>query len=140
LLVTCESPLCCESPVRLRLWARGGAVADEQTPLKIGGMEKLSSCAIVGNSGHILEGNYGKAIDNHEIVVRVKNLRTSLIHPQHCVIRCGTSVALVSRWPSLAAAAAPTATTLPTARGVRRGARRRGNTNDFGCVGVTGAI
>jgi len=48
-----------------------------QTPLKIGGMEKLKSCAIVGNSGHILDGNYGKAIDNHEMVVRFNTLPTS---------------------------------------------------------------
>ena len=34
------------------------------------GMEKLDSCAVVGNSGAILDGSYGKYIDNHEVVVR----------------------------------------------------------------------
>jgi len=74
-LVTWEPPLCRESGAEVEAGARR-AGADEQTPLKIGGMEKLKSCAIVGNSGHILDGNYGKAIDNHEMVVRVNHLRT----------------------------------------------------------------
>jgi hypothetical protein len=48
-----------------------------QSPLKIGGMEKLNSCAIVGNSGHILEKPYGKSIDNHDMVVRFNTLPTA---------------------------------------------------------------
>jgi hypothetical protein len=40
-------------------------------------MEKLNSCAIVGNSGHILEKPYGKSIDNHDMVVRFNTLPTA---------------------------------------------------------------
>jgi hypothetical protein len=41
-------------------------------------LEKLDSCAVVGNSGAILEGSYGKYIDNHELVVRCRESRILL--------------------------------------------------------------
>lgn len=45
---------------------------EPQTPLKILSLEKLNTCAIVGNSGALLGADNGKYIDNHELVVRTR--------------------------------------------------------------------
>lgn len=48
------------------------------------GMEKLDSCAVVGNSGAILEGSFGEYIDNHQVVVRtVARAEYLLLSAQH---------------------------------------------------------
>ncbi|KAK7261222.1 hypothetical protein RIF29_27527 [Crotalaria pallida] len=36
---------------------------------------RYSSCAVVGNSGILLNTNYGKLIDSHEVVIRLNNAR-----------------------------------------------------------------
>ncbi|KAL2328474.1 hypothetical protein Fmac_021901 [Flemingia macrophylla] len=36
---------------------------------------KYSSCAVVGNSGILLNRDYGSAIDSHEVVIRLNNAR-----------------------------------------------------------------
>nr|GMD67293.1 beta-1,6-galactosyltransferase GALT29A [Ipomoea batatas]GMD71328.1 beta-1,6-galactosyltransferase GALT29A [Ipomoea batatas]GMD73857.1 beta-1,6-galactosyltransferase GALT29A [Ipomoea batatas] len=38
--------------------------------------ERYSSCAVVGNSGILLNSEYGKVIDGHEVVIRLNNART----------------------------------------------------------------
>ncbi|CAH9072688.1 unnamed protein product [Cuscuta europaea] len=38
--------------------------------------KRYSSCAIVGNSGILLNTEYGRLIDGHEIVIRLNNART----------------------------------------------------------------
>ncbi|XP_019161874.1 PREDICTED: beta-1,6-galactosyltransferase GALT29A-like [Ipomoea nil] len=38
--------------------------------------EMYISCAVVGNSGILLNSEYGKVIDGHEVVIRLKNART----------------------------------------------------------------
>ncbi|KAI4383746.1 hypothetical protein MLD38_009550 [Melastoma candidum] len=40
-----------------------------------GGGRKYRSCAVIGNSGILLEKEYGKLIDSHEVVVRLNNAR-----------------------------------------------------------------
>lgn len=52
----------------------------KQTPLKILSLEKLNTCAIVGNSGALLGADNGKYIDNHELVVRFNTLPTKGYH------------------------------------------------------------
>ncbi|KAF8116209.1 hypothetical protein N665_0020s0062 [Sinapis alba] len=37
---------------------------------------RYSSCAVVGNSGTLLNSLYGELIDNHEIVIRLNNAKT----------------------------------------------------------------
>uniref|UniRef100_A0A2P2NYV3 Sialyltransferase n=1 Tax=Rhizophora mucronata TaxID=61149 RepID=A0A2P2NYV3_RHIMU len=37
---------------------------------------KYGSCAVVGNSGIMLQREYGKLIDGHEVVIRLNNART----------------------------------------------------------------
>ncbi|KAJ1390249.1 GT29-like superfamiliy [Sesbania bispinosa] len=37
--------------------------------------QRYSSCAVVGNSGILLNTNYGKLIDSHEFVIRLNNAR-----------------------------------------------------------------
>ncbi|GAA0172819.1 transferase [Lithospermum erythrorhizon] len=44
---------------------------------KYGLKKKYSSCAVIGNSGILLKRKYGQLIDNHELVVRLNNARTS---------------------------------------------------------------
>ncbi|KAL8136818.1 hypothetical protein V2J09_002819 [Rumex salicifolius] len=39
----------------------------------IGRRKKYSSCAVVGNSGILLDADYGAEIDSHEVVIRLKN-------------------------------------------------------------------
>nr|AFK35664.1 unknown [Medicago truncatula] len=40
-----------------------------------GDLKKYSSCAVVGNSGILLNRNYGALIDAHEFVIRLNNAR-----------------------------------------------------------------
>lgn len=40
-----------------------------------GSGERYRSCAVVGNSGILLKGDFGKAIDSHEAVIRLNNAR-----------------------------------------------------------------
>lgn len=42
----------------------------------VGSDKKYSACAVVGNSGILLNSAYGKLIDSHEIVIRLNNART----------------------------------------------------------------
>ncbi|KDP37594.1 hypothetical protein JCGZ_07940 [Jatropha curcas] len=42
----------------------------------VGLNNKYGSCAVVGNSGILLQKDYGKLIDGHEIVIRLNNART----------------------------------------------------------------
>lgn len=39
--------------------------------------KRYGSCAVVGNSGILLNKEYGKLIDSHEIVIRLNNARTN---------------------------------------------------------------
>ncbi|KAJ9177940.1 hypothetical protein P3X46_009866 [Hevea brasiliensis] len=48
---------------------------DEHSGL-VGSNRKYSSCAVVGNSGILLQKDYGELIDGHEIVIRLNNART----------------------------------------------------------------
>ncbi|XP_062083073.1 beta-1,6-galactosyltransferase GALT29A [Humulus lupulus] len=49
---------------------------DQHNGLVIKGSEvRYSSCAVVGNSGILLKSDYGKLIDNHEVVIRLNNAR-----------------------------------------------------------------
>ncbi|XP_061345394.1 beta-1,6-galactosyltransferase GALT29A-like [Gastrolobium bilobum] len=41
----------------------------------VGSYERYSSCAVVGNSGILLNKDYGKMIDSHEVVIRLNNAR-----------------------------------------------------------------
>ncbi|XP_022755972.1 beta-1,6-galactosyltransferase GALT29A-like isoform X2 [Durio zibethinus] len=38
--------------------------------------KKYKSCAVVGNSGILLDSDHGKLIDGHEVVIRLNNART----------------------------------------------------------------
>ncbi|XP_038900671.1 beta-1,6-galactosyltransferase GALT29A isoform X2 [Benincasa hispida] len=42
----------------------------------VGSDQRYSSCAVVGNSGILLNSDYGKLIDSHEIVIRLNNAKT----------------------------------------------------------------
>lgn len=39
--------------------------------------QKYKTCAVVGNSGVLLQRNYSKLIDDHDMVMRINNARTS---------------------------------------------------------------
>lgn len=41
----------------------------------LGSRRKYRTCAVVGNSGILLKGNLGQAIDSHEFVIRLNNAR-----------------------------------------------------------------
>ncbi|KAJ9188687.1 hypothetical protein P3X46_000058 [Hevea brasiliensis] len=43
----------------------------------MGSNKKYSSCAVVGNSGILLQKHYGELIDGHEVVIRLNNARTN---------------------------------------------------------------
>ncbi|KAG6570481.1 Beta-1,6-galactosyltransferase GALT29A, partial [Cucurbita argyrosperma subsp. argyrosperma] len=43
----------------------------------VGSDQRYSSCAVVGNSGILLNSDYGKLIDSHEIVIRLNNAKTN---------------------------------------------------------------
>lgn len=43
---------------------------------------KYKSCAVVGNSGILLNRDYGELIDGHEIVIRLNNARTEKFEEQ----------------------------------------------------------
>ncbi|XP_038681135.1 beta-1,6-galactosyltransferase GALT29A-like [Tripterygium wilfordii] len=42
----------------------------------VGSDSKYASCAVVGNSGILLNKEYGSLIDSHEVVIRLNNART----------------------------------------------------------------
>lgn len=42
----------------------------------VGSDQRYSSCAVVGNSGILLNSNHGKLIDSHEMVIRLNNAKT----------------------------------------------------------------
>ena len=44
--------------------------------IKIGNAQKVRTCALVGNSGHLLRKAYGKYIDNHDYIVRMNVIST----------------------------------------------------------------
>ncbi|KAJ8768150.1 hypothetical protein K2173_021090 [Erythroxylum novogranatense] len=43
---------------------------------QVGSSRKYGTCAVIGNSGILLQNQYGKAIDGHEVVIRLNNART----------------------------------------------------------------
>lgn len=58
--------------------ARAAALSVRGMQEALHGVEKAlqmhhTSCAVVGNSGGLLEHNYGKFIDNHDFVMRVNH-------------------------------------------------------------------
>ncbi|KAK8352341.1 hypothetical protein V6Z12_A05G087900 [Gossypium hirsutum] len=74
----------------LQLWARKKTFQSEimmdlvslvKTPIDrhnglMSSARKYKSCAVVGNSGILLNRDYGELIDGHEIVIRLNNART----------------------------------------------------------------
>jgi len=46
-----------------------------QRPAKMGHLHKFSSCAVVGNSGHMLFKKYGYFINKHQVVVRFNSMQ-----------------------------------------------------------------
>ncbi|KAK3274066.1 hypothetical protein CYMTET_17734 [Cymbomonas tetramitiformis] len=47
-----------------------------QKAMRVGKLTGVRSCALVGNSGHMLQKPYGAYIDNHDLVVRFNTLST----------------------------------------------------------------
>ncbi|XP_022851406.1 beta-1,6-galactosyltransferase GALT29A isoform X1 [Olea europaea var. sylvestris] len=56
--------------------------------------KKYKSCAVVGNSGILLQSGYGELIDSHEAVIRLNNARTGKIFEQN--VGSKTSISFVN--------------------------------------------
>lgn len=44
-----------------------------QPKLTMMGTSQVESCAVVGNAGHLTQKAYGKAVDSHNLVVRLRS-------------------------------------------------------------------
>ncbi|GLT82025.1 hypothetical protein SLE2022_004400 [Rubroshorea leprosula] len=56
--------------------------------------KKYKSCAVVGNSGILLNTNYGELIDSHEVVIRLNNARTGVMYEHK--VGAKTSISFVN--------------------------------------------
>jgi len=55
----------------------------KQQPASLGVLQRFKTCALIGNSGHLLFKKYGQFIDQHEAVVRFNRLSTQGKYSPH---------------------------------------------------------
>ncbi|GAB4824715.1 glycosyltransferase 29 [Ancistrocladus abbreviatus] len=65
-----------ESDIMLELVDLVKLPLDRHNGVGMGLKKKYSSCAVVGNSGILLNSGHGELIDGHEVVIRLNNART----------------------------------------------------------------
>ncbi|CAM8889262.1 unnamed protein product [Rhodiola kirilowii] len=82
-----------QDDIMLELISMVKARLDLYNGVKEGNNKRYASCAVVGNSGILLQKDYGDYIDGHEFVIRLNNARISSFQPH---VGSKTSVSFVN--------------------------------------------